>query len=258
MNWKDHPIVVAAIATGSSIAFCVTFIVPIYEKNNLNKISELEKADTALNEKLVKATEELLQEKNKNEDTRKKLSNEIKEKSTKILELQEEDRFNSETPFPKGFRSVQLLDNVNNIEAAYKDNKISKTKLWISVDIDDNLFSSVTYYPITFGDSKRISHVLFHFKQLDSINIDENFNIVRKTDDDLKKYGDSLYDATLKILKEKYGESKYDPEEQEHRFYINKFWQITLTARGMVISTIYKPKSILNQNIDNKKINTKP
>lgn len=238
MDWKNHPLVAASIASASTAAFCITVIVPIYEKNNLNSIAEYEKKLSLLKteidqrnisiEKLSKETKEL----HKN----------IELKNQETLKLREEDRFSSETPLPKGFRSAVPFAPYDTLKDAYKNPPKTLNKHYTSYSIDDTLFASVAYYPMNCKDKIRISHIFFQFKDAYDIYLEE-----RKKEKDEKiimppspiessTFDKNIKTATLQIFREKYGE-EFATDEDSHYFSVNNLWTASISDVGLVVYT---------------------
>jgi len=241
VDWKNHPAIIAAISAASTIAFCITFILPIYEKKNINQIEDLESQITHLKESNKSNNEKSKAEISSLKTKSENFEQELKRSKQRILYLQEEDRFTKESPLPKGFRDIYPLDLAEKVLTHYKSTDIETQKRWHSVEIKDNLFRTATYYRLKHKNKEYISHILFHFKFLSPLNKDYKI----RSENEILQYTKNLRETTSKILHEKFGPSTNN-EDGHEIFIANNIWHIKLSDSGVVISTLYEPESILD------------
>jgi hypothetical protein len=229
VDWKNHPVIIAAISAASSAVFCITFVLPIYEKKNINQIEDLKLQTTKLKEKNAKIL--------KNEED---LLLKLKSSKQKILHLQEEDRFSKDSPLPKGFRDIYPFDLVDRVFEHYKSENIETEKRWYSVKVEDNLFSSATYYRLKHKNKEYISHIFFHFNRLSSLKDDYSI----RPESEILQHTQSIRKATSKTLQDRFGSSKINDDGDEV-FEVDKIWRINLSDAGIVIDTLYSLESFL-------------
>jgi hypothetical protein len=92
-NWKDHPVIAAAVIFGAAVAFFWNFILPRYVKDRELQIAEINKRIEPLEKSVREQSSEL---------------NRLKQRN---LELSKENIFSTEDVYPKGFRQVRIGDS---------------------------------------------------------------------------------------------------------------------------------------------------
>ena len=244
MDWKDHPLTAAAISCASTAVFFLTIVTPIYEKKNTNTIAELEQ-DLSKIEKAAskeKATNSALIKKLENQNL--ELSKKSKEQEIAILKLQEEDRFSTENPFPKGFRNIGILDEYAKVKTIYPSTDISEKKKWLSVKIKDNLFKSATYYPLECNNSTRVSHVLFQTKNALDKYLEDTTTHHPSTEEQDKSEEQTL-NALLETFREKYGQ-EIAIDDEDHYFKVNDLWLARLNKSGLLIQSAFNQEALIS------------
>lgn len=240
MEWKNNPVIAIAISAASTAAFCINIITPIYEKKNINRIQELEEKTAEL-EKQKKTDNE---SKNKSiidlQRSESSLKEQLEESKRRILFLQQTDQFAADTPLPKGFREVRPLDPTQKIFEIFKNKNIETFKGWYSEDIEDTLFSSITYYRLNYEKKEYVSHILIHFR---SLPIYDSNNKLRTADEE-KQHEKNLRMALSKTFHEKYGPSTLDEDDNEV-FVVDEIWNLVLKDSRILIIPTYSPISIL-------------
>jgi len=163
-DWKDHPIVIAAISSAATATFIITTVVPTLEKQNINKIKELEQ-DLALADKKYSSE---IEKNNKESQEKDKKIQELKatEKSLKIAieKLKMDDRYSKAKPFPKGLRDVIVFSEYKSIKTAYPNSTFNQNTIYQSVEIEDDTFSQIVYYPTNCGKTKIVKEIRYFFK----------------------------------------------------------------------------------------------
>jgi septal ring factor EnvC (AmiA/AmiB activator) len=118
-NWKEHPVVIAALAAAGGIGFAIgvyqAVVLPTFVKDKEMQITELNKRIEDLN-KRTEALEKAGKEVTEHVAT---LTGELKGAKQRNLELSRENIFSTEDVYPKGFRKVRLGEPTSKIVDVY-------------------------------------------------------------------------------------------------------------------------------------------
>lgn len=141
-SWKDHPIVVAAIAVVATIGVCVLLfkdiILPTYSasvNNQLLTIPELQKKIQDLESVLSSTTQQL------------------KDSQHQIKLIHASNLFAVGSPYPTGLSKVRLGDNISALDLHYGSDALTKTEEgFITVKFKHGVFERVVY---TFDASSK-------------------------------------------------------------------------------------------------------
>jgi hypothetical protein len=166
-NWKDHPIVVAAVAVAGTIGLAVLLvkevILPTYTASLTNKIASLSAEVFDLRASKKGAEEKLSY-----------LQTQVDELEGKLTQAQYANLFMFGSPYPVGFGQVQVGEPVSKIDTVYPVAFIDKQEsgYW-TVSDQHKLFNRITYYFDEKLPQKPITHILFFISY--PAKVDENF-----------------------------------------------------------------------------------
>lgn len=163
-EWKDHPIVVATISCAATATFIITTIVPTLEKQNLNKIKELEQNLSSAGEKSSQEIGKLELEVIQKDRTILDLKAAEKDLKVALEKIKSEERYSKNKPFPKGIRSIVVFSKYEDIKTAYPKSKFNPNTIYESIDIEDDTYSQAIYYPVTCSQTKLVHEVRYLFK----------------------------------------------------------------------------------------------
>lgn len=207
-SWQKNPIIVAAATFASTAALFMTVFVPIIEKNNLNKITDLEN----LNKEQTHSSETLKEE---NENLKKQALI----FQTLAEEYKNEDRFSSDTPYPKGLRKIKIFQDYNSIGTAHPDADFNENTIYTHIKISDTLFKSAAYYPTKCNNKRIIKEIRYLYKdafttymELRDKNNDGALSLKLPTDEEIKNSEVSIKKSLIEIFKQKYKEGKEDED----------------------------------------------
>ncbi|MHC8387028.1 hypothetical protein ACYZTM_03005 [Pseudomonas sp. MDT2-39-1] len=145
MSWKDNPGIVAALSAAGTLAFGYSTLLPIYTQHLTVKIENIEKSALITTEKLNKAESKL---------------SEISKKYTLATS---DNLFSEGSPYPLGWREVQLGMPYSKIKETY-EKTIRDTASYSSVkNLEHGIFSEATFYQDR--DHKFITAILFFFSE---------------------------------------------------------------------------------------------
>lgn len=154
MSWKEHPTGIAVTAFAATLTFCVTVVIPIWDKEKDNEIASLKREPTALKAELdkLKAQIELIESENQ------KLRRDLDRVDPTSL-------FSTDNVYPRGFREVRIGDRISLLAKVYEGRgSIQDEDDWVSVELKSpGMFTRVTYYYDKDAPVKTVTHVLFHF-----------------------------------------------------------------------------------------------
>lgn len=154
MNWKDHPVVIAAIAAVAGVAFAVQFLSPALNAQ-LNHEHQLELS--RLSTQISSGEAELSTQQAENKKLTIDLDTSINEvqslqsiissQAETIEKLQMGRIFDFANPYPVGFQQIHLLDSLSKVDQLYDESQIDKTRpgYWM-VKVEHALFDRVGYY----------------------------------------------------------------------------------------------------------------
>ncbi len=123
-DWKNHPIVVAALASAGGFAFAFTYIIPIYttelqkELRRLQAEEKLLQAEVKLRAETATAAEEKL----------KSLTLANEDAYRRLQEAQLSGLYAPGSAYPWGLGKLKIGDSIDNIYKVYKAESIQKYK----------------------------------------------------------------------------------------------------------------------------------
>lgn len=168
-SWKDHPIIIAAIAVAATTTFCYQFVIPTYTTSLNNSIESLKKNQIELSSKSLDLNKKI-------EALTKKL--EISEKTNKDLlsqlEIaQEKNLFSNTDSYPIGLGSIKIGDPMSLIFNTYPKDSINLSQIgYITVKNQHRIFSTITYYSNHDEKKPKISHIMFSIDYKTKLNDD--------------------------------------------------------------------------------------
>ena len=147
MSWKDHYVVVAAIAATSTAAFFVTTVNPLVTSSLKSRIENAELKRAELESEISKLKDDI-----SNLNVKLKANQTDLTTSTKSLEqAQFANLFRPGDPLPEGFRMVHVGDPASVVLSVYPLKSVDqKNPGYYAVDIDHPVFTA-TY---VFDDTK--------------------------------------------------------------------------------------------------------
>lgn len=170
MDYKKHPIVIGAAAAISTFGICVTLfftvILPTWTKELENTVVDQKQQISEFREQIADKDSQIARlEKSADVQTTEPVS-----ANSNSLEANQDitvsSIFSKTDLYPTSYAQVRIGDSIAAIESRYDKNAITQNiDPWVSVKLDDPLFSDVTYYKIycTYRDI-RIDHILFAYK----------------------------------------------------------------------------------------------
>jgi hypothetical protein len=180
VNWKDHPVVIAVIASVGTFTVGSTivsqFVIPTWLQLKDNQIA-LQKTQIENFESEIHKLKERLDSEPKvlqSEVAKLRLQLQMSESDNIKLRqdldsLDPDSLFAASNVYPRGFRTVRIGDDIDTIRRSYpKDVEIKDHRhLFLSVTLNNTpeLFNHITYYygdpsNLTSGNTK-ILHILF-------------------------------------------------------------------------------------------------
>ena len=162
-DWKNHPIVVAAVAVSAAIGLCVIIIkeiiLPTYTAHLNNTIKELQTTNNNIVSENTRLKEHIIELKNKLDISEEKESNLL----SKLELAQQENLFSSETPYPLGLGQIKIGDPVSLIFKSYPIDSIEISKYgYIDVNNQHEIFTQATYYADDIKNkNSEITHVSY-------------------------------------------------------------------------------------------------
>ncbi|UVL36474.1 hypothetical protein LOY43_08605 [Pseudomonas sp. B21-041] len=256
MEFTKHPLFVGASAIAATIAIFHQYIVPIYEKQNNNKIIELTNTLTSTQNELKESVEKNTNIKNDNASKTATLTSRLESKiinleasknelEKKVIRLQEEDRFSAENPFPKGFREIKIFDDYTKVPVIYKNTDYTEKRIFSSTDISDSLFSRITYYQFQCNETNLVNKAFFHYKTLfdDYLTGDQSRPI--PTEEEEKKSALKKQETLIKIFTEKFG-TPILVESNETIFQTSEHTVASIDGSGLII---FSPHDALSLSI---------
>ncbi|MCO8314473.1 hypothetical protein [Pseudomonas mandelii] len=254
MDFSKHPLFIGATAVAATIAIFHQYIVPIYEKQNNNTIIELTKDLNTARKELTESIEKNTNIQNDNKSKTATLTSRLESKiisleasktelEKKILQLQEEERFSAETPFPKGFRDIQIFDEYSKIPTTYKNSDYTEDSIFTSTEISDRLFSRITYYQFQCNETNLVRQVFFHFTSLYDTYKAENRDGPFPTDEEETKLSKKNNEALVKIFSDKYG-NPISVKQGKTTFQTSEHTRAIIDDSGLIIFSQYNPISL--------------
>jgi hypothetical protein len=160
MEWKDHPVIVAAISAAASMTFYATVLQPIATKEKDNQNAELNQKLGGLVQTLAAAQA--------SEASAVKTSEYL---STRNALLSRDGMFSSDSPYPKGMRAFRVGDtfSIDTLKAAYPGCAVDGSMIdYVSVDCKDSreFYPAATYFLSTVHGKSIIWRISFRYKQV--------------------------------------------------------------------------------------------
>jgi TolA-binding protein len=244
-NWQKNPVIIAAATFASTAALFMSIFVPILEKNNTNKINELESEL----KKEIKSKEKL-------SETITNLNHEIKKLNTNIVQLQSisneyknEDRFTEENPYPKGLRKIKIFSPYENIGTAHPNSNFNKNTIYFSIDIEDELFDRVIYYPIKCNGIDVVKEIRYTYnsemkKYLKFVNANGVHSAKMPSDEQDTNSITAIKMAIHEIFRQKY-ELLETTNDGNHIFKTSKHTLALITDSYLSILTVHNDDQII-------------
>lgn len=237
-DWKDNPVIIAAATFASTAALFASIFIPIMEKNNLNKIAELE---------------DLQQKQSHSFETLKEENENLKKQALKFQmladEYKNEDRFSSKTPYPKGLRKVKLFQDYSDVGTAHPDADFKENTIFASIAISDNLFKSAVYYPTKCNNNRIIKEIRYMYKDAFSTYMElrdknkDNHPLTPPTVDEIKNSVASIKKSLIEIFKQKYKQGKED-EDGDYILVVSETTAVIITDGYLSIGSTYSDEEI--------------
>lgn len=165
MNWKDHPVVIAAIAAVAGVAFAVQFLFPALNAQlnydhrvELDELTDKHKSEIdvlIIKNQAISGQLKQQQAENQNlviaaEAARIEVASlraSVSAQAQKVVELEMGRLFDYANPYPVGFQQIHILDSIEKVNEYYPEAQINKSRpAYWSVDIEHALFDNITYY----------------------------------------------------------------------------------------------------------------
>lgn len=165
IRWRDHPVIVAAIACAAGAGATATFyekgLIPLQSMKLVNEVDRLSNVVTKQKFQLQKSSDAL--EKSAKELTG--ASDSLKLFRAQLLETRFNDVFSPTNPYPNFARKIQLGSPIDSIDSNYPASQIEKPEDggYVSVEFEDAPFSRITYYYDTNDKAKKITQILLHY-----------------------------------------------------------------------------------------------
>ncbi|WP_429234110.1 coiled-coil domain-containing protein [Aeromonas salmonicida] len=181
-NWKEHPIVVAAVAVSGTIALAVLLIkeviLPTHTAALTNQISSLSAEVSSLREdkESTKKTISILQENisSLNKDISRNQHSHLEKISDledKLTQAQLANLFSFGNPYPSGLGVVRIGDSIEKVLTTYPESSVEKDNngYWTVKD-QHKIFNRIVYYYDKKHSHNQISHISFTVRYPLTIN----------------------------------------------------------------------------------------
>lgn len=228
-DWKNHPVIIAAITCASTAAFFVTVAQPMIDKNNQNKISLLTESNLKLELAIAERNKEIIKLKAHIESTISDKEKQIEIAKSEAEKYKNEDRFSSDNPLPKGLREIKIFSPYSEIKNFYPNSDFNENTLYYSIEIDDKLFSSAIYYPAKCNNRKVIKEIRFRYRttfdDYKEAQKSKNFDYLEQpvpSIEEIEKSSKQRREAVTRIFHEKFENTIEENEENETIFIINE------------------------------------
>lgn len=157
-NWRDHPVVIAAVTCAATLGGCILVFKEIVMPTQIAAISNetrelpVLRAEKDLASSKIKALEATVIAKDK----------EIEKIKSDLLDVTLPRVFSASNPYPIDQRQVKLGDPASKLKEAYPISALDTTMDdWWSVKTKDGLFSSAAYYLDDNVTNRTITGILF-------------------------------------------------------------------------------------------------
>lgn len=158
-DWKNHPVVVAALAAAGAFAFAITYIAPVYTTELQTDLRLLKKEVERLQSELNLQTDAAAAAKEKIKELT--LANETAHKRLQKAELS--GLYSSGSAYPVGLERIKIGDNINDIFKVYRPESIKKVdEESYEVSNEHTFFDKVTYYYDPKSPKSNIVQISLH------------------------------------------------------------------------------------------------
>lgn len=158
LKWNDHPWVIALASGGATALFCttvfMTVVLPTWTKMETNRLDEMEKS-------LAMTRRDRDQIANR----QSKATSDLRQASRELLECRVTPMFPDRSPYPRGFRSIKIGDQLQAVSSLYGASARDE-EFWVSVTPTNSIFSSIAYYRQS-GDKTSVAHILFQASDIE-------------------------------------------------------------------------------------------
>lgn len=149
INWKDHPVIVAALSFAGTMVFAMQIVIPIYTATLQNEIASLRKD---------------LEAAGVTKDRISKLESELKDTKLKLADAESANTFSPGDPYPVGINQVKIGDSLDLVAGLYSQYQIDRKTGYWSVNNPNTVFSNVTFYFDRNSKDKKIHQLLFFMR----------------------------------------------------------------------------------------------
>lgn len=166
-SWKDHPIVVAAMAVAGTIALGVLLvkevILPTHTAALTNEVASLSAEASSLRASKADTDDELA-----------KLQTQVAELDRKLAQAQHANLFTFGSPYPVGVGQVRVGDPISSLTTIYPATLIDKNEIgYWSVNNQHKVFNSIVYYYDEKLPKNPITHIMFSVTY--PVTVDDTF-----------------------------------------------------------------------------------
>lgn len=181
-SWKEHPIVVAAIAVSGTIALAVLLIkeviIPTHTAALTNKISSLSAEVSSLHQDKENSSKTIYTLKEKISTFERELSSDKQKYLEQIAKLEEKltqaqlaNLFSFGNPYPSGLGLVRVGDSIQKVLMTYPEDVIGKDNDgYYTIKDQHKIFNHIVYYYDKKDPNNKISHISFSVRYPYSIN----------------------------------------------------------------------------------------
>jgi len=163
IDWKNHPVVIAALASAGTLALTLTIgkevILPTYLQSYSNEIADLKKT-AAVHEAELKT---LRGEKTQLIVEKSSLDQRLSTSQKKLFESEKANLFLGSTGYPVGLAAVRVGDPASKVEAIFPQQAVDKADSeYYIVTGQNSVFNRIVYYFEGNGREKTVSHISFN------------------------------------------------------------------------------------------------
>lgn len=186
MSWKDHPIVIGAIAVVGTAIPGITFyeqsVIPTRTASLNYDLSRSKEEIVALQDQLKERDRLLLESNSLLDNQRSKssaLQEDLKSLQSKLNIERSSNPFIYDSPYPKGFGKVRVGSNVSLINKSFSNAVLDENvDSYTSVSFSNGgyPFNTATYYFNSRSDGEVITHILFFVNQSAKLGSDYLIN----------------------------------------------------------------------------------
>jgi hypothetical protein len=155
-GWKDHPVVVAAIACAASLVFAQQVIFPI-----LTASLQTELATYKTRAAEVGPLKERIAV----------LESQLKDAPGDLAKIQTTNMFSLGNPYPIGLSQIKLGDSIDVVTKTYPSASIERKSFYWSVTRPNSAFSAAAYLFERDSNDKRVSAIQFYLNSDAPLNL---------------------------------------------------------------------------------------